>query len=96
MATIHIEEAEVIRNAAELIARARAGDTIVIENNSIPVAVMSPAVPVGRTIEECIALLPADSSATIDEDFARDVAAAIEGHREPILTRFLDSAANPS
>ena len=34
--------------------------------------------------EECIALLPADSPATIDEDFASDVAAAVAAHREPL------------
>jgi hypothetical protein len=33
--------------------------------------------PPRRSIEECIALLPADSPATIDEDFAGDVAAAV-------------------
>jgi antitoxin (DNA-binding transcriptional repressor) of toxin-antitoxin stability system len=42
------------------------------------------AAPVGRTLAECIALLPEDSVATIDEDFAGDVAAAIEAHRKPL------------
>jgi hypothetical protein len=40
--------------------------------------------PPRRTIEECIALLPENSTATIDEDFARDVEAAIAAHREPL------------
>ena len=40
------------------------------------------AVRARRSIEECIALLPADSPATIDEDFASDVAAAVAAHRE--------------
>jgi prevent-host-death family protein len=40
--------------------------------------------PVRRTLAECIALLPEESAATIDEDFAGDVAAAIEAHREPL------------
>ena len=31
-----------------------------------------------------IALLPADSTATIDPDFAKDVEAAIAAHREPL------------
>jgi hypothetical protein len=34
------------------------------------------AAPVRRTLAECIAMLPEDSAATIDEDFAGDVAAA--------------------
>jgi prevent-host-death family protein len=40
--------------------------------------------PVRRTLAECIAILPEDSAATIDEDFAGDVAAAIEAHRKPL------------
>ena len=38
---------------------------------------------VRRTLAECIAMLPEDSTATIDEDFAKDVEAAIKSHREP-------------
>jgi hypothetical protein len=40
--------------------------------------------PPRRSIEECIALLPEDSPATIDEDYARDVAQAVAAHREPL------------
>jgi hypothetical protein len=40
--------------------------------------------PERRTLAECIARLPEDSTATIDEDFANDVDAAIRAHREPI------------
>jgi hypothetical protein len=29
---------------------------------------------------ECIALLPAESTATVDVDFARDVKVAVDGH----------------
>jgi hypothetical protein len=29
-------------------------------------------------------MLPEDSSAAIDEDFARDVAEGVEAHREPL------------
>jgi len=39
---------------------------------------------VRRTISECLALLPEDSQAVIDSGFARDVAAAVESHREPL------------
>jgi len=37
-----------------------------------------------RAISECIALLPEDSTAVMDADFAKDVEAAIESHREPL------------
>ena len=84
MATIHISETEAVRDLAGLLARVRAGAEVVIENGTHPVAVLHTAAPPRRSIEECIALLPEDSSAVIDEDFARDVAEAVAAHREPL------------
>ncbi len=84
MATIHISEAEAARDFAELLARVRAGAEVVIENGSYPVAVLRTPAPPRRSIEECIALLPEDSQATIDEDFPRDVEEAVAAHREPL------------
>jgi antitoxin (DNA-binding transcriptional repressor) of toxin-antitoxin stability system len=84
MATIHIPEAEAARNFAALMAHIRTGAEVVIQNGAFPVAVLHAPVPPRRTIEECVALLPEDSPATIDEDFARDVAAAVAAHREPL------------
>ena len=82
---IHISEEEAaVTNVATLLAHVRAGAEVIIENGMRPVAVLHPAEPVPRTISECIALLPEDSTATVDPDFARDVAAAVEGHREPL------------
>jgi hypothetical protein len=48
------------------------------------VAVIHAPIPPRRSISECIALLAEDSTATIDADFARDVEAAVESHREPL------------
>ena len=74
---IHISEEEAaVTNVATLLAHVRAGAEVIIENGMRPVAVLHPAEPVTRTISECIALLPEDSTATVDPDFARDVAAA--------------------
>lgn len=84
MATIHISAAEAAGDFTALLARVRAGAEIVIESGDGPVAVLRPPAPPFRSIEECIALLPEDSSATIDEDFARDVEAAVAAHREPL------------
>ena len=81
---IHISEAEAASKFASLMARVRAGAEVIIENDAGPVAVLHPAEPVRRTISECIALLPEDSTATIDPDFAKDVEEAIESHREPL------------
>ncbi len=79
---IHVSEAEAANTFESLMARVRAGAEVIIENNAGPVAVLRPPEPAIRTISECIALLPGYSTATIDEDFARDVAAAVESHRE--------------
>ena len=70
---IHISEKEAATtNVETLLAHVRAGAEVVIENGARPVAVFHPAEPVRRTISECIALLPEDSTATI------------ESHREPL------------
>lgn len=81
---IHISEAEAANDFASLLARVRAGAEIIIEDNDLPVAVPRAPAPVGRTISECLAFLPEESAATIDPDFANDVEAAIESHREPL------------
>ena len=84
MATIHISAAEAARDFTALLAHVRAGAEVIIEDGSLTVAVLHTPAPPRRSIEECIALLPEDSPATIDEDFARDVAEAVAAHREPL------------
>jgi antitoxin (DNA-binding transcriptional repressor) of toxin-antitoxin stability system len=81
---IHISELEAAANFAALLARVRAGAEVVIERDAQPVAVLNAPAPPRRTLSECIALLPEDSPATIDADFARDVESAIDAHREPL------------
>jgi antitoxin (DNA-binding transcriptional repressor) of toxin-antitoxin stability system len=81
---IHISEADAASDFAGLLARVRAGAEVVIENGDHPVAVIHAPAPPRRSISECIALLPAQSTATVDPDFAKDVNAAVEGQREPL------------
>ena len=83
---IHISEEEAASNFPSVLARVRAGAEVVIESESgkLPVAVIHLPVPPRRTISECIALMPEDSTAVMDADFARDIEAAIESHREPL------------
>jgi len=81
---IHMSEAEAASDFASLLDRVRAGAEIIIEHGTRPVAVLRAAEPMHRTISECIALLPENSTATIDPDFAKDVQAAVESHREPL------------
>ena len=84
MATFRISESEAARDFAGLIARVRAGAEVIIESGALPVAVLHMAGPPSRTLEEAVALLPDDSSAVMDEGFARDVEVAIAAHREPL------------
>ena len=84
MATIHISATEAARDFAGLLARVRARAEVVIEDGSLTMAVLHTPAPPRRSIEECIALLAEDSPATIDEDFARDVAEAVAAHRGPL------------
>jgi len=84
MATIRVSESEAARDFAGLIARVRAGAEVIIESGALPIAVLHMAGPPCRTLEEAVALLPDDSSAVMDEGFARDVKVAIGAHREPL------------
>jgi len=88
-----VSEADAVRDFSSVLALVRAGANVVIygEDRSSAVAVISPAdsptlgfTPVRRTLSECIALLPEDSTAVMDADFARDIEAAINSHREPL------------
>jgi len=82
---VHISEAEAASDFASLIARVRSGDEVVIEDNARPVAVMRSVEPYVRLLSESLRLAREHgSTATLDEDFAKDVAAAIESHREPL------------
>jgi prevent-host-death family protein len=82
MEPLHISEADLAKDIGAILERVQTGGEVVVERNAQPVAVIRPAEPVRRKISECIAMLPADSTATIDPDFAKDVEAAIESHRE--------------
>jgi antitoxin (DNA-binding transcriptional repressor) of toxin-antitoxin stability system len=81
---LHISEADLAKDVRSVLERVQTGTEIVVERDAQPVAVIRAAEPVRRKISECITMLPADSTATIDPDFARDVDAAIAAHREAL------------
>jgi prevent-host-death family protein len=84
---IHISEEEAARDFAGLMNRVRAGAEVVIESESgkLPVAVLRPAEPHVRLLSESLRLAKEHAStATLDGDFARDLEAAINSHREPL------------
>jgi antitoxin (DNA-binding transcriptional repressor) of toxin-antitoxin stability system len=79
MAKIHMSEAEAARDFAAVMARVRAGAEVVIEDGTLPVAVIhTPTDPLRRSISECIALAKKHEEETgkapvLDSDFASDV-----------------------
>jgi len=83
MEPLHISEGDLAGDVRSILQRVETGGEVIIERDAQPVAVIRPAEPAHRKISECIALMPADSTATIDPDFAKDVEAAIAAHREP-------------
>jgi antitoxin (DNA-binding transcriptional repressor) of toxin-antitoxin stability system len=80
---VHISEAELTKDIRSILRRVQTGTEVIIEQDAQPVAVLRPIEPVRRKISECIARLPADSAATVDPDFAKDIEEAIAAHREP-------------
>ena len=84
MEPLRVSEGDLAKDVRAILQRVETGAEVVIERDAQPVAVIRPAAPVRRKISECIALMPADSTATIDPDFAKDVEAAIAAHREPL------------
>jgi hypothetical protein len=90
MATIHISQAEAERDLHGILARLDDETSFVIEEDSRAIAVIQ-APPARRlSFRERIALLPKNSPAVMDDDFARDVQAGIEAHRDPIDSSLFD------
>ena len=86
---IHISEAQAASEFVSLLARVRAGAEVVIEHDSQPVAVVHGVPPARRTISESIALAKEHErklgyTPTLDADFAADLEAIINSHREPL------------
>jgi antitoxin (DNA-binding transcriptional repressor) of toxin-antitoxin stability system len=84
MATVHMSEAEVVKDIAAVLAKVRQGAEVIIEEDHRAVAVIKPSKPAGRMISEVIADLKARGSrAVMDDDFARDIEEGIKAHRQP-------------
>ena len=82
-------EAEVTNNFAAVLEKLKHGAEVVVEQDHLPVAVIRPVIGPGRPIDECIALAKAHEARlgyapVPDADFAADVQAAIDAHREPL------------
>ncbi len=89
MATVRITEAELARDIHAVLAQVQNGVEVIVERNHRPVAVIKMPKGPGRKISECIALAKAHEeklgyAPVPDADFAKDVQAAIDAHREPL------------
>jgi antitoxin (DNA-binding transcriptional repressor) of toxin-antitoxin stability system len=83
---IHISEAEAAADFAASMARVRAGEEIVIESDSQPVAVIRATAPPRRSISESIALAEACSkelgyTPVMDAGFASDMEEIIRNRK---------------
>jgi antitoxin (DNA-binding transcriptional repressor) of toxin-antitoxin stability system len=89
MARVHITEDELARDTHTVLAKVQEGVEVIVEQDHRPVAVIKTPRGPGRKISECIALAKAYEaklgySPVPDHDFAKDVQAAIDAHREPL------------
>ena len=90
MVTVRITEAELARDIHAVLARVRdEGVELIVEQDHRPVAVIKTPQSPGRKISECIALAKAyedrlGHTPVPDADFAGDVQAAVNAHREPL------------
>jgi antitoxin (DNA-binding transcriptional repressor) of toxin-antitoxin stability system len=66
---LHISEGDLAKDIRSILQRVETGTEVVVERNAQPVGVIRPAEPVRRKTSERIALLSADSTATIDPGF---------------------------
>jgi len=87
MATIHISEADAIRDIRGLLARAYLGEEIVIEKNAAPAIVLRKAIePRGRLLSESIALAELHAEELgyepcMDPEFAADLEEIIRNRK---------------
>lgn len=87
MATVHIPETEAARDFASLLARARAGEEIVIEREASPAVVLRVVVePRGRLLSESIALAKKHAEElgyepVMDDEFAADLEEIIRNRK---------------
>jgi len=84
MSSLHLTEAELMRDLASALDRVQSGIEIVIERNARPLAVLRAAEPRRRKLSEIAASLSAQSTATLDGSYAADVQSFIDRHREPL------------
>lgn len=89
MATLRMTEAELARDLHAVLEKVQEGIEVIVEQDHRAVAVIKTPQAPGRKISECIALAKAYEeklgyAPVPDPDFATDLQAAIDAHREPL------------
>lgn len=86
MATTHIPEGEAVRDLPSLLARVRAGEEIVIENESAPPVVLRVVAEgaVRRLSDSLQMAKEAQVKVTLDSAFPGDLKAVIDSHDESL------------
>lgn len=84
MVQVHISEAELARDLHNFLEKVQHGAEVIVERNHQPVAVLRAPEPKRRKLSEIVTSPSEQSTATIDADFAADVQAFIDRHREPL------------
>jgi antitoxin (DNA-binding transcriptional repressor) of toxin-antitoxin stability system len=84
MPTVHMTEAEVVRDIAAVLDKVRHGVEIVVERDHRAVALIKPSTTEGRMISDVIADLKArGSNAVMDDDFAEAIEDGMKISRQP-------------
>ena len=84
MATVHMSEAEVARDLHAVLARVQQGVEIVIAQDHRPVAIIRAQNRSGRPITEILREAKRrNSTATLDEDFGKDLEEIVASHEQP-------------
>jgi hypothetical protein len=91
MPQVHMSEAELAQNLHAALERVRNGEEILVERDHRPVAIIRAPDEPCRPVAECIAIAKMYEERLgypplPDPDFAADVQAAIDAHREPLET----------
>jgi hypothetical protein len=89
MPQVHMSEADVVKDIQAVLDKVCQGAEVVVERGYRALAVIAPVKGPGRPIDECIALAKAHEerlgyAPVPDPDFAKDVQAAIDAHRESL------------
>jgi antitoxin (DNA-binding transcriptional repressor) of toxin-antitoxin stability system len=93
MATIHISAADAVRDFDSILARIQAGETFVIERESLPVAVVAAPDPSPRLLSEVIEAFKRteagmDAVPVLDPEFAEVVEERIRNRKPRDLSQW--------